>query len=358
LNNPPLEARLRQQLLLGSEAPIDSARLATVEGLEVHGLQTLAGLQCLPNLQGLTLVDSSTTDLSPIAGLARLAELDIRHSVAPSLEALGDVARTLQNLEISDSGFTDLSSLAEMSSLVRLKLNGNGLETLQGLPALAHLEWLYLDNNALSDLAPLLNEPALLFLTVNGNQLESLSSLNGHRTMWSVEAGKNGLRTLADLKQPALHVLDVHSNQLGAVGSMAGLSLMRLTLDDNAIADLSPLSNQQALEELTLDHNPLATLNPLSALINLKKLSLQSTAVTDLTPLATLPNVAMLLLRDTPITDLTPLQPWSGIDGNCRQIDVIGLTLDQQSLTSVAPALCQAHWAVAQVCSGKCIGAI
>ncbi|HEX2474911.1 MAG TPA: SdrD B-like domain-containing protein, partial [Lacipirellulaceae bacterium] len=95
----------------------------------------------------------------------------------------------------------------------------------------------------------------------------------------------SGLEFATNLRRLHLgwnHITDL-SPLAGPEGSPLGLeSLEILTLDANAIGDLSPLATLTRLEALSLDFNPIADIGPLAALINLEFLSIDGRMSTEL----------------------------------------------------------------------------
>jgi hypothetical protein len=140
--------------------------------------------------------------------------------------------------------------------------------------------------------------------TQDCNQADKLLST---RTSLSLRNNK-----IADLKPLStltnLTELSLGSNQIADLKPLSTLTnLTELSLDSNQIADLKPLSTLTNLTNLTLYDNQIADLKPLSALTNLTYLHLYSNQIADLKPLSTLTNLIILYLSDNQIADLRPL---------------------------------------------------
>ncbi|GIV23358.1 MAG: hypothetical protein KatS3mg025_1017 [Bacteroidia bacterium] len=82
--------------------------------------------------------------------------------------------------------------------------------------------------------------------------------------------------------------------------------LKALALEDCDIPDLTPLA-ELPLEGLLVDDNPIADLSPLTRAKNLRFLSVARTDVQDITPLVHMPQVEGLDLSETAVRDLSPL---------------------------------------------------
>ncbi len=98
----------------------------------------------------------------------------------------------------------------------------------------------------------------------------------------------------------------------GAASGLADLSplsgwlhLEALTLDGNAVTDLSPLANLP-LKSLSLDNTKVSDLSPLASVVALARLSLWGAVVPSLEPLAALPLVS-LRMAPAGLPDLEPL---------------------------------------------------
>ena len=81
-----------------------------------------------------------------------------------------------------------------------------------------------------------------------------------------------------------------------------------LTLVNNLISDVSPLSHLKDLEHLNLDANVISDVSPLAKLTKLKVLYLENNAISDVSPLKDLTNLERLDLRNNAISDFSPLE--------------------------------------------------
>ena len=109
-------------------------------------------------------------------------------------------------LYASSQGYSRLepAALGAYTSLRALHLEGNALESLDGLPALAELRCLYAQQNALTSLGTLGGAaPSLHALNVSGNQLAGLGGLEGCTSLRSLQAADNAL-AVADAAVGAL----------------------------------------------------------------------------------------------------------------------------------------------------------
>jgi len=142
----------------GAPGDIYATLLEPVEHLacQDYGIQSLSGIEYLPNLKDLTLFENQIDDLTPLAGLTKL-----------------------ESLQLGANRVWDLGPLAGMTHLRRLGLQDNEIRTLEPLAGLTDLEWLTLDNNLISsgELAHLSGMTSLRWLTIEGNPITSLEGL-------------------------------------------------------------------------------------------------------------------------------------------------------------------------------------
>ncbi len=124
-----------------------------------------------------------------------------------------------------------------------------------------------------------------------------------------------GNLTCADMAKLTTLIADADVESDGdpdLIGSLEGLqfatNLTRLSLNDNNVSDLAPLSGLTKLTELNLITNNVSDLAPLSGLTALKRLTLNFNRVADLTPLEGLTGLTDLQLAVNQVEDVTPLR--------------------------------------------------
>lgn len=184
VEDPNLEAAIREALNLSGSGEIDCAALAE-----------------------LTVLEGSSLAIERLAGL--------EHAVG------------LTRLDLSQNGIEDLGPLEGLTGLRELHLYGNKISDLSPLTALTELQQLHLNANLLQSLSPLKNHRQLEVLTVAGNRIRSLAPIS-------------------DLTE--LRALDAGANEVREVTPLTGLGkLSRLYLDLNRITDISPLLDNPGL---------------------------------------------------------------------------------------------------------------
>jgi internalin A len=125
-----------------------------LDGAPVRDLEPIRGLTAL---EVLSLPQGVATDISALAGMTGLLELDL--SGLPIDDSAGSVLaglRRLQLLEIDGTGITDLAPLAGLSQLMGLRIGQCQVTDLSPLAALPRLYRLELPGTPVHDLSPLL----------------------------------------------------------------------------------------------------------------------------------------------------------------------------------------------------------
>lgn len=107
---------------------------------------------------------------------------------------------------------------------------------------------------------------------------------------------------------PKLRILALEDCDIEDPAPLIELPLHGLLLDDNPIADFSPLTKLKGLLFLSLARTPLNSIEWLSALPTLQAIDVSETPLSDLSPLQKLSALRMVVLyRCTAIMDLSPL---------------------------------------------------
>jgi internalin A len=102
--------------------------------------------------------------------------------------------------------------------------------------------------------------------------------------------------------------LDLSVNQISDIKPLSNLTkLTSLYLWGNQISDIKPLSNLTNLTSLYLGINQISDIKPLSNLTNLTSLSLVGNQISDIKPLSNLTNLTWLSLEKNQISDIKPL---------------------------------------------------
>ena len=118
--DPNLRAAIAETLGTSPNAPItvgEMERLASLHARD-RGIQDLTGLQFAINLRGmLDLRDNQISDISPLAGLTELRELEINRNAISDISAVRGLTN-LTLLTLKDNQITDISPVAGLTQLV------------------------------------------------------------------------------------------------------------------------------------------------------------------------------------------------------------------------------------------------
>jgi hypothetical protein len=228
----PLETPWIRQALIDGYLPEGVRRF-------IDDLTPLAGLT---NLQQLNLQFTPVADLSPLAGLTNLQQLNLQFTPVADLSPLAGLTN-LQYLYLWNMQVADLSPLAGLTNLQSLDLRGTQVADMSLLAGLTDLQYLYLGSTQVADLSPLAGLTDLQYLDLRRTQVTDLSPLTGL------------------------------------------VNLQSLNLMNTQVTDLSPLAGLTKLQSLDLDGTQVADLSPLTGLTDLQSLDLTNTRVADLSPL-------------------------------------------------------------------------
>jgi hypothetical protein len=240
------------------------------------------------------LEDLELWQASAITNLDPLRELHLERLGLYQAEAIEDIAAlsnmsSLRYLSITESPLSDLSPLAGVQSLVEVNLSGCiGIQDLSTLPG-DNLSRLILQRcDGIRDLSSLRSLTKLEDLDVSGcTALEDISGLSALPSLQVVDMA--GCASVQDFS--ALKALE---------------QLRTLDLQDCAVHELSFLGSN--LEWLSLQMCPIDDLSALSRLQGLQHLNILGCRnITDLTPLESLEDLHVLDLNGIGVGELSPL---------------------------------------------------
>ena len=288
--DPNLRAAIAEALGKSPNAPITVEEMERLGRLDARnrGIQDLTGLQFAINLRSrLDLRDNQISDISPIAGLTELRELEINRNT-----------------------ISDISPVRGLTNLTLLVLKGNQISDISPIAGLINLRRLYLDDNLFSDLSPLRGLTNLEGLHFSENKdvsdLSPLAGLVNLKTIGSWGHSISDLSPLAGLTQ--LEVISFCGGNISDLTPLVGLpKLKELYIAGEKVSDISPVARLTGLTRLGLEGNDISDISSLVELTNLKWLRLDSNNISDISPLASLTNLTWLAVARNNISDLSPL---------------------------------------------------
>ena len=237
--------------------------------------QDLTDLEYMPNLRKLSLYRLSLSDIHGIQSLP-LTHLALGGNRISDLTPLANIT-TLMELDISDNPVTNLEPLRSCLLLRKLDMGATPVSDFSPLTALSlntlrifDLTASNIDYSALSELRSvkvigarflppqgldmLLANKSLQDITLFFCEFESLKIFSAMKELRNLNVSCSGLKSLdgvADL--PALQYLDLWNDKITNVQALAGHpTLEMLTLAGNDVKDLTPLETLPNLKVLTL----------------------------------------------------------------------------------------------------------
>jgi len=250
--DPKLEVIVRYTLKMPTEDFTETALLSLDtliyfdywhQGIWVGQIESLNGLENCMNLKRLYLQYHLFSDISPLANLTNLIELNLSFNqnicdISPLVELI-----QLKYLYLNENGITDISPLANMTQLIVLELYSNPIENINAVESMTDLEVLTLNCLQSGDISPLSEIRQLYRLVLRSCQITDITPLTN----------------LSNLNS-----LDLSDNSITDISSLAGLiNLNDIRLSDNQIVDISALENLTELTILKLSNNNITDILPL-----------------------------------------------------------------------------------------------
>ena len=205
-----------------------------------------------------------------------------------SLEDLRHLA-FLEKLEMHSSMTNQFTSLSKLSNLKELSIADTaiGAQELSVIGALPSLTKLSIRGCSLSTTAGLEQAKALLHLDLSNNAVRDITPLSNLQKLQEVNLSHNAL------------------NDLSALSSLS--SITSLDVSYNNLETLSPVTALTGLKILIAGNNSIQDLNAFQNLTVLEELDLSNNAVTDVTPLASCIALRKLTLSNNTIKDIASL---------------------------------------------------
>ena len=350
---------------------LTSLTFLDVEGNEISSLSPLSGLT---SLEVLDLEGNEISSLSPLSGLTSLTFLDLQHNEISSLSPLSGLTQ-LTVVLLSGNNITSISALSRIKNIIKLSLANNRITSLSSLPNLGSVYELSLQDNRITDISPLLNDDLgfrggnFRNVYLDGNPLSDTSinthipalearSITVHFSAPTVNIPDANLRAAIEAKlgkekndpitEAEIRSFRTLSANDAEISNLSGLEyatrLLILSLKDNEISSLSPLSGLQ-LRVVYLSGNDITSISALSRMIQIDTLYLDNNRITSLSSLPNLGRASSLSFQDNRITDISPLLnddlgfEGSALGGRGRDVYLDGNPLSDTSINTHIPAL-------------------
>ncbi|OSY02605.1 leucine-rich repeat domain-containing protein [Bacillus mycoides] len=223
----------------------DLLQIKTLSIYSGEGINEIAGLEYMTNLEKLTLRESNVTDISVISGLRHLKYLDLSSSPIESIQPVSKL-ENLDMLFLRDNKIADLTPLSQMKKIKILDLIGNNIKDLTPLFTVLSLEEVYLANNQISNLSGIEKLKNVNLLWIGNNKISDIEPIS---------------------KMSNLIELEIADSEIKDISSLSKLvKIQVLNLEENYISDISPLSNLTNLHEINLGANEISDIKSVEEL--------------------------------------------------------------------------------------------
>ena len=179
-----LREAVRETLELPAEVPLTKDQMQRIVSLYLKdkGISDIAGLEFATNIKELDISQNPITDLRPLSNLIQLTELHFWHFPGNPTNLDLRPLVPLINLKVivfEGNGISDITPLAGLKKLRELNLTNNQIEEVHSLAGLINLEVLFLEGNGITDISPLSNLKQLRILHIEYNNIHDISPVSG-----------------------------------------------------------------------------------------------------------------------------------------------------------------------------------
>ena len=238
------------------EQAIRDALGIPAELLKKEDLVKLAGLRV--NNEN----ESESVKIADLTGLehcTNLQRLELRHNKITNLNPISDLTE-LTSLHLQDNQVSDVSMLSNLVKLTVLILLDNQVININSLAGLVKLEMLDLAHNKIVDISPLTNLTQLWWVALNGNQISIIPNFSKLNKLKELNLGRNLINDISPLDNLLEIVkLVLNQNSINDISALSEIKISYLSLPENQIADISPLTkNTRISGKIHLKNNPLS----------------------------------------------------------------------------------------------------
>ncbi|QEL83381.1 leucine-rich repeat domain-containing protein [Bacillus mycoides] len=222
--------------------PITKEDLLQIKTLSIYsgeGINEIAGLEYMTNLEKLTLRESNVTDLSVISGLRHLKYLDLSSNPIESIQPVSKL-ENLDMLFLRDNKIADLTPLSQMKKIKILDLIGNNIKDLTPLFTVLSLEEVYLANNQISNLSGIEKLKNVNLLWIGNNKISDVEPISKMSNLIELEIADSEIKDISSLsKLVKIQVLNLEENYISDISSLSNLTnLHEINLGANEISDI------------------------------------------------------------------------------------------------------------------------
>lgn len=336
--------RVNDSGVVSYEFLTNAPKLATLVAVNA----SVNSLDQIPGHQGLKALDLGFNKLTAVKGIEKFPGLTVLELAGNKVTSIGPLTSlpAIEVLGLAGNPITDLSPVKIFANLEVLHLDGLGLKEVPDLGTKDKLLELSLDNNSLTGISALANYPALTEVSVNANKLATVAGIEKMVNLERLWLKGNAVKELRQLPK-SIHQIACDQNGMISLDWLKGQDLPELLLlsfSDNAIEDLTPLSEHKSIMGLAFNGNKVRSLKGLEALEQLDDVKANSNQIEDITAIAEHPALETVLMNSNQIKDVSVL----GNNGVIRTIELqdnpLGTTIaktDENCPASRGPAMLQ-----------------
>ena len=210
----------------------------------------------------------------------------------------------LKNLQLSGNSIKDISPLKGLRNLETLSLDKNKIEDISFLKDLTRLRRLNLESNQVKALDGIENALNLQNLNINHNQVRSLKVLTRFKRLSGLKAAHNQIQAFDFVPGPKLNRMELTHNEIAGVVKLVSNSYSyNLKLGHNQIEEFE-IQSKKGAHSIYLNDNKLKKAPLFSGgFRRIYHLHLQNNQVADLTPLLGVKKISILYLKGNPIEE-------------------------------------------------------
>jgi Leucine-rich repeat (LRR) protein len=196
--------------------------------------------------------------------------LEVLYRIKEAKES-GATELNLNDSNINFSRISDISPLAGLTNLTELQLSGNNISDLTPLAGLKNINELALHHNNISDLSPISDLTDLTYLQLYNNNISDITPLSNLIDVRWLYLGENNITDISSLESMTdMRELGLGNNLISNIYPLAGLIKIGL-----------PKSSGGYSGGLWLENNNISDISALTGLINSTRMSLWGNNISD-----------------------------------------------------------------------------
>jgi len=265
--DPSLEIKARRALNMPDQV-LTEADLMEIDTLHEATIITdyivyLSGIELCKNMRYAFLGFQKIVDLSPLSTLTELIELSLtQNHIITDITPLAGLIH-LRELEIDDNLITDISPLANMTEMERLYLSFNSIADISVLANMKNLRDVWITGSPINDISAVTELTNLERLWMTKCLISDITPIKNLVNLKRIKFDINNISDLTPLtKLVNTEWLYMADNQITDITPLKNLvNLTRLRLWNNQITDIKPLVDNEGLGQgdvVSLDNNPLS----------------------------------------------------------------------------------------------------